>query len=81
VVVHGFNTDGPSARFTLYSWALQSRYNGNMTLSAPTRAVSTRSATIGLKFLSLKTNERYLGSVEYSGATGLPKSTIVRVDR
>ena len=44
VYVHGFNTNGPSADFTLFSWQLTSANAGNMTVPGPVRL--SRSATL-----------------------------------
>ena len=35
VYVHGFNTNGPSADFTLFSWQITSANAGNMTVPGP----------------------------------------------
>ena len=81
VIVHGFRTDGPDARFTLSSWVLGVKAEGNMTVNAPTKAKSGQKATVDLSFCKLKSGVRYLGSVAYSGSPALPNPTIVRVDR
>jgi len=79
VYVHGFATGNPST-FTLYHWLLGSADAGNMTVTAPSTAVTGGSATIDLSFSGLTGGTRYLGSVVYAGATGMPNPTIVRVD-
>jgi hypothetical protein len=79
VHVHGFNVPG-TANFTLFSWLLGSTAAGNMAITAPTSATTGATATIGLTFNSLTPGTKYLGSVAYSGTTGLPNPTIVRVD-
>jgi hypothetical protein len=81
VAVHGFETDGPEAQFTLFSWALAGAAAGNMAVTAPAKAKINSEATIALAFSKLKSNVKYLGSVAYEGATGMPNPTIVRVDR
>jgi subtilisin family serine protease len=80
VVVVGFDTDGPDSNFTLFHWLLGSASAGNMTVTAPTTAVSNGSGTITLDFSGLTSGTKYLGSVAYGGTTGLPNPTIVRVD-
>jgi subtilisin family serine protease len=80
VVVHGWQTDGPDANYTLFSWTLGDAAAGNMTVSAPASATTGATGTIGLSFSGLAPATRYLGSVVYGGAAGLPAPTIVRVD-
>jgi subtilisin family serine protease len=80
VWVHGFDTDGPDANFTLFSWVLGTADAGNMTVSAPASAVIATTGTIELTFSGLAPATKYLGSVAYSGISGLPNPTIVRVD-
>jgi len=81
VVVHGFETDGFKANFTLFSWALGNVPAGNMIVTATTKAQINHEATIALAFSKLKAGVKYLGSVAYQGAAGMPNPTIVRVDR
>ena len=80
VWVHGFATDGPDSNFTLFAWVLDSTGAGNMTISAPASAVTGTTGTINLTFSGLAPATKYLGSVAYSGVSGLPNPTIVRVD-
>ena len=80
VVVHGWGTDGPDANFTLFYWLLDSTDAGNMTVTAPAAAVLGETGTIDLSFSGLAATTKYLGSVAYSGATGMPNPTIVRID-
>ena len=53
---------------------------GNMTVAAPASAVFGTTGAINLSFNGLATGTKYLGSVAYSGAAGMPNPTIVRVD-
>ncbi|MBI3241185.1 MAG: S8 family serine peptidase [Chloroflexi bacterium] len=80
VVVHGWQTDGPDANYTLFTWALGSAAAGNMTVSAPASATLGSTGAINLAFSGLAPATKYLGSVAYSGSTGMPNPTIVRVD-
>lgn len=80
VWVHGFQTDGPDAHFTLFSWVLGSTPAGNMTVSAPASATTGATGPIQLSFSGLNPATKYLGSVAYSGSPGMPNPTIVRVD-
>jgi hypothetical protein len=42
--------------------------------------VTLSNGTINLTFTGLAPGTKYLGSVAYSGMTGLPNPTIVRID-
>jgi hypothetical protein len=79
VVVHGWGVAG-SSPFKLHSWVLGGTAAGNMTVTAPASAAIGTSAEITLAFSGLAAGTKYLGSVAYTGATGLPNPTIVRVD-
>jgi hypothetical protein len=79
VVVQGWGVVG-SSPFKLHTWLLGSADAGNMTVSAPASAVLGTSAAINLTFNGLTAGTKYLGSIAYGGATGMPNPTIVRVD-
>lgn len=79
VVVHGWEVPG-SSPFKLHTWVLGSTAAGNMTISAPSSATIGTVGNINLTFTGLTSGTKYLGSVAYSGVTGLPNPTIVRVD-
>ncbi len=79
VMVDGYATGDPST-FTLFAWILGSADEGNMTVTAPATAVVGATGTIELTFTGLTAGTKYLGSVVYSGADGMPNPTIVRVD-
>lgn len=80
VVVHGWQTDGPDANYTLFSWMLDASDAGNMTVFAPASATLGATASIDLSFSGLDPATKYLGAVSYSGAAGMPDATIVRID-
>ena len=79
VVVQGWGVDGTSP-FKLHTWLLGTADAGNMTVSAPASATVGGTGTIDLTFNGLAAGTKYLGSVAYSGAAGMPDPTIVRVD-
>jgi hypothetical protein len=79
VVVQGWGVVG-SSPFKLHTWLLGVAGAGNMTVSAAPAAVTGLTGTITLSFSTLAPATKYLGSVAYSGTTGLPAPTIVRVD-
>lgn len=80
VAVHGYETDGPDANYTLFSWLLGTANAGNMTVTAPATATLGGSGTISLSFTGLNAATKYLGSVAYGGADGMPNPTIVTVN-
>jgi hypothetical protein len=78
VYVDGFAMANPST-FTLFSWVLGTTDAGNMTVSAPASATLGTTGTITPPF-SGTAGTKYLGSVVYGGAAGMPNPTIVRID-
>ncbi len=80
VYLHGWGLPSGSSPFSLHTWVLGSADAGNMAVTAPATAVTGATGTIGLSFSGLTSGSKYLGSVAYSGAAGLPNPTIVRVD-
>jgi subtilisin family serine protease len=79
VVVHGWGVVG-SSPFKLHTWLLDSTAAGNMTVTAPAAAVIGQTVAIGITTSGLNTGTKYLGSVAYGGASGMPNPTIVRID-
>lgn len=82
VIVHGWQTDGADANYTLFSWALGATDGGNMTVAAPASATLGTPGTVNVSFSSLSPATKYLGSISYSdGVTSLPVApTIIRID-
>ncbi|HEX9118875.1 MAG TPA: S8 family peptidase [Anaerolineae bacterium] len=80
VWVHGFETGNPT-KFTLFAWVLDAANAGNMTVTAPAKATLGGTGEIQLDFTGLAAGTKYLGSVVYGGADGMPSPTIVRLDR
>lgn len=76
----GFAVPSGSANFKLTTWVLGSTAAGNMTVTAPANAVLGQSGAIGISTSGLAAATRYLGSVVYGGAVGMPSPTIVRID-
>ena len=79
VVVQGWGVVG-SSPFKLHSWYLGTADAGNMTVTAPVSAVIGGTGAINLSFSGLTAGNKYLGSIVYGGAAGMPAPTIVRVD-
>ena len=80
VRVVGFAVPVGSANFTLFNWALGSLAAGNMSVTAPAAATIGTTGAIGITTSGLTAGTKYLGSVAYGGAAGVPNPTIVRVD-
>ncbi len=80
VFVHGWGLPTGSSSFKLHTWLLGSVAAGNMTVTAPAAAVIGATGTINVSTSGLAAGTKYLGSVVYGGALGLPSPTIVRVD-
>lgn len=81
VYVHGWGVaGGTSSPFALYAWLLDGADPGTMEVTAPASAELGTTGAIGLTFTGLDAETRYLGSVVYSGASGMPAPTIVRID-
>ncbi len=79
VVVQGWGVVG-SSPFKLFTWLLDSASAANMTVNAPASAVLGQTGAIDLTFSGLTAGTKYLGSIVYGGAAGMPAPTIVRVD-
>jgi len=87
VAVHGWQTDGPDANYTLFSWALGAADAGNMTLTAPASATLGATDTVDVDWSGLSADNKYLGSVTYHDVAapagyndGLVDFTIIRID-
>jgi hypothetical protein len=79
VVVQGWGVPG-SSPFKLHTWLLGTADAGNMIVTAPATATLGTTGAINLAFSGLAAGTKYLGSVVYGGAAGMPNPTIVRVD-
>jgi hypothetical protein len=80
VVVQGWGVGAGTSPFKLHTWLLGSTAAGNMTVSAPANATTGLTGPVNLSFTGLTPGVKYLGSVAYSGASGMPNPTIVRVN-
>ena len=79
VVVHGWQTDGPDANYTLFSWDIGLVDDaGNMTVVAPASA-SIGTDAIDIEWTGLETDTKYLGAVSHSDGGGLIGLTLVSV--
>ena len=78
--VHGWETDGPDANYSLHSWALGTSDAGNMTVTGPATAGIGTTGTVDLSWSGLEAGKRYLGQIRYMEGTTTHGTTIVRVD-
>jgi len=79
VFVHGWETDGPDANYTLFSWAVGID-EGNMTLTAPATATLGATETVTVDWAGLAAGTKYLGAVSHSDAVGILDLTLISVD-
>jgi Subtilase family/Fibronectin type-III domain/Peptidase inhibitor I9/PA domain len=78
--VHGWQTDGPDANYTLHTWALGTADAGNMTVTGPTTAGIGTTSPVELSWTGLEPGKRYIGQIRYQQGTTLHGTTIVRID-
>jgi hypothetical protein len=79
VYIHGWGIPSGSSPFKLHSWSIPASNAGNMMVTAPTTATLGGTGTISVSFSGLAPSTRYLGSIVYGGAAGMPTPTIVSV--
>ncbi len=78
--VHGWETDGPDANYSLHSWTLGTADAGNMTVSGPGTATIGGTGTVELSWAGLDAGKKYLGQIRYNQDATTHATTIVRVD-
>jgi subtilisin family serine protease len=78
--VHGWQTEGPDANYSLHSWTLGTSDAGNMTVTGPSTATIGGSGTVNLSWTGLDAGKRYLGTILYQEGATTHATTIVRVD-
>jgi subtilisin family serine protease len=79
--VHGWQTDGPEAVYTLFSWLLGNAAAGNMTVTSSTsNATVGGTGTITVAWSGLTAGTKYLGRISYGDGSSEIGSTIVRID-
>ena len=80
VIVHGWQTDGPDANYTLFSWNVSGTPGGSLSLdSAPASATLGATGTINLSWSGLAAGDKYLGAVSHSDSGGVFGLTLVTV--
>jgi hypothetical protein len=85
VVVHGFETDGPTATYTLFTWLLVPAPANNLALAAPHQAHDGRSGQVAASWRGLAPDRRYLGTIIHCrgacrSADDFIGQTFIRVD-
>ena len=81
VAVHGWQTDGADATYTLFDWSVSATPGGSLNLdAAPAAAVLGTTGSIDLSWANLAADNKYMGAVSYTDAGGLFGLTLVRVD-
>jgi hypothetical protein len=78
--VHGWQTDGPDANYSLHAWALGTADAGNMTVSGPATATIGGTATVNLTWTGLDAGKKYFGTILYNEGATTHATTFVRVD-
>jgi hypothetical protein len=80
VVVHGWQTDGPDANYTLFSWSVPATPGStNLTLTAPTSATQGATENVVVDWSGLDAGTKYLGAVSHSDADSIEALTVVSV--
>jgi hypothetical protein len=81
VAVHGWQTDGPDANYTLFDWSVSATPGGSLSVdSAPASAVLGDTGTIDVSWAGLGVDMKYLGAVSHSDAGGLFGLTLIGVE-
>lgn len=80
VVVHGWQTDGPDANYTLFSWSVPSTTGGSLSVdSAPASATRGETGTVEVSWSGLTAGTKYLGAVSHGDGGGIFGVTLVGV--
>lgn len=78
VYVHGWQTDGPDANYTLFDWKVGASA-GNMTVTTPPTATMGGSGTGTISWSGLAAGTRYLGVARYLEGASERGRTVVNV--
>jgi subtilisin family serine protease len=82
VYVHGWQTDGPDAQYTLFTWALGSAAAGNLdaTPDGPIAVTTGGTTTVNVAWSGLAAATKYLGQIAYNDGATTIGTTVVRID-
>jgi hypothetical protein len=79
--VHGWETDGADAVYTLFSWLVGNTAAGNMTTTSSTSTATVGgTANITVNWSGLTAGTKYLGRASYRDGTGEIGGTIVSIN-
>jgi hypothetical protein len=78
--VHGWQTDGPDANYSVHAWALGTLDEGNMTATGPAAATTGGTGTVNLSWTGLAAGQKYLGAIDHNEGATTHATTIVRID-
>ncbi|RLQ21725.1 hypothetical protein DWB85_10565 [Seongchinamella sediminis] len=79
VIVHGWQTDGPDAAYTLFSWSVAGDET-NMTASDPGDAALGASADISVEWMDLLEDTKYLGKLSHQNGVDEIGQTMVVIE-
>ena len=65
VFIHGFETDGPDAQYTLFHWIVPEPAAGNLTVTAPANVVGGNSYVVSGGWSGLTPGIKYLGTLTH----------------
>jgi hypothetical protein len=81
VVVHGYETEGPDANYTLFTWTLGDSLEGNLAVSGPDPSTGP-SGTVAVTWFGLTPGRRYLGAISYlAGGAEIGQTFVTAGDR
>jgi subtilisin family serine protease len=78
--VHGWQTDGPDANYSLHAWTLGTADEGNMTVAGPNTATTGGTGTVNLSWNGLAPGQKYFGAILYQEGATTHATTFVRID-
>jgi hypothetical protein len=80
VFVHGWQTDGPDANYTLFSWSVPATPGStNLAVTAPASATLGATGNVVVDWSGLDAGTKYLGAVSHSDADSIEALTIISV--
>ncbi len=81
VAVHGWQTDGPDADYTLFDWSVSATPGGSLNVdSAPTSATLGATGSVEVSWSDATAGQKYLGAVSHSDAGGVIDLTLISVE-
>lgn len=78
--VHGWQTDGPDANYSVHAWALGTSDAGNMTATGPNAATTGGTGTVNLSWSGLAPGQKYFGAILHQEGATTHATTLVRID-